>query len=111
MSETINASSSYIWCIIIALGIGTYLIRFSFLGLIGGRPLPKWILRLLRFTPVAILPGIAAPMVLSDDVVSSDPERILAALVTLAIGCYLRNALLAITGGLAVFFVVRFFLN
>lgn len=31
-----------IWIIIFFLGIGTYLIRFSFLGLVGDRQLPKW---------------------------------------------------------------------
>ena len=31
-----------IWIIIFFLGIGTYLIRFSFLGLVGDKQLPKW---------------------------------------------------------------------
>ena len=47
-------SDGNIWFIIIALGIGTFLIRFSFLGLIGARDLPEWILRHLRYTPVGI---------------------------------------------------------
>ena len=44
-----NYSDTQIWIIIIALGIGTYLIRFSFLGLIGDRDLPDWALRHLRY--------------------------------------------------------------
>ncbi|MDB4191681.1 AzlD domain-containing protein, partial [Amylibacter sp.] len=33
-----------IWIIIFFLGVGTYLIRFSFLGLVGNRQLPKWLI-------------------------------------------------------------------
>jgi branched-subunit amino acid transport protein len=111
MTETIEASNGYIYFIIASIALGTYLIRFSFLGIIGGRKLPSWVLRLLRFTPVAVLPGIAAPMVLSNDIISSDPERVIAAIVTLAIGLFLRNALLAITAGLATFFIFGWILG
>ena len=31
-----------IWTVIALLGLGTLLLRFSFLGLIGQRPLPDW---------------------------------------------------------------------
>ena len=49
-------SDATIWFIIVVLGIGTFLIRFSFLGIVGRRPLPPVILRLLRYTPVAVIP-------------------------------------------------------
>ena len=39
-------------------GIGTFLVRFSFLGLIGNRDLPPWLLRHLRYTPVAVFPAL-----------------------------------------------------
>ena len=57
-------STAEIWTIIGIMGIGTFLIRFSFLGLIGDRPMPAFVLRLLRYTPVAVLPGMVAPLVL-----------------------------------------------
>ena len=53
-----------IWTVIVLLGIGTFLIRYSFLGLIGKRPMPPWVLRHLRYTAVAVLPGLVAPLVL-----------------------------------------------
>ncbi len=37
-----SMDAGYIWTIIIVLGVGTYLIRFSFLGLIVGKDLPDW---------------------------------------------------------------------
>ncbi len=94
-------SAAEIWTIIVVMGIGTFLIRFSFLGLIGDRPMPAFVLRLLRFTPVAVLPAMVAPLVLwpaaTDGVF--DPVRMLAAIATVLIGVWRRNVLLAILGG------------
>lgn len=101
----IDVGTSQVWIIIIAMGIGTYLIRFSFLGLIGNRELPSWLLKMLRFTPVAVLPGVVAPMLIGSDAAhSADPLRISAALVTLVVGVMTRNVLYAIIAGLGVFF-------
>ena len=33
------------WIVIVVLGLCTYLIRFSFLGILGNRPLPLWMVR------------------------------------------------------------------
>lgn len=94
-------SAAQIWTIIVVMGVGTFLIRFSFLGLIGDRPMPAVVLRLLRYTPVAVLPGMVAPLVLwpaaTDGVF--DPVRMLAAIATVLIGIWTRNVLWAIIGG------------
>ena len=47
-----------LWIVIIALGIGSFGLRFAFLGLVGDRALPDWLLRHLRYTAGAILPAI-----------------------------------------------------
>jgi len=57
-------SDATIWTIIVAVGIGTFLLRFSFLGVLGAARLPDWVLRHLRYTAVAVLPGLVAPLVL-----------------------------------------------
>ncbi|MBM9593331.1 AzlD domain-containing protein [Roseitranquillus sediminis] len=102
-----DLSATTVWTVIVGLGIGTFLIRFSFLGFIGQRQLPGWVLRLLRFTPVAVLPGLVAPLVLwpaaTDGV--PDPARLLAALATVAFGIVTRNVLLAIVAGALTLFV------
>ena len=54
---------SDLWLIIIVLGIGSFGLRFMFLGLVGDRALPDWLLRHLRYTAVAILPALVAPIV------------------------------------------------
>lgn len=96
-------TASEIWLIIAALAAGTFLIRFSFLGLIGDRPMPPIVLRLLRFTPVAVLPGMVAPLVLWPAATDGQPDlvRLLAATATLAIGLWTRNVLWGIGAGAA----------
>jgi branched-subunit amino acid transport protein len=102
----VELSAAQIWTIIIVLGIGTYLIRFSFLGLIGSRPLPGFVLRLLRYTPVAIIPGLVAPLVLWPRATGGepDPARLLAAFVTVLAGWWTKNLLAAIAAGAATLF-------
>ena len=96
-------SSAEIWIIIALLGVGTYLIRFSFLGLIGGRQLPDWVLRHLRYTPVAILPGLVAPLVIwpASTGGETDVLRLAAALVTLVISWWRKNMLYGAAAGAA----------
>lgn len=105
-------SDAQIWLVIAALGIGTFLIRFSFLGVIGSRPLPVWLLRLLRYTPVAILPGIAAPLIFTaNEAGNIDPARLAAAVITVAVGWWTRNITAAIAGGLGAFYGLSAFLT
>ena len=96
-----NYSTAEIWIIIGLMAVGTYLIRFSFLGLIGDRPMPAFVLRLLRFTPVAVLPGMVAPLVVWPSATGGtfDPVRGLAALVTVAAAYWRKNALLGVAMG------------
>ena len=56
------ADTMIIWIVIIGVGLGTYLIRFSFLGIIGSRELSEWFLRHLRYVAVAVMPGLIAAL-------------------------------------------------
>jgi len=105
-------TDTYIWTIILVLGVGTYLIRFSFLGLVGNKPLPQWVLRHLRYTAVAVLPGLVAPLVLWPDATGGevDPARICAALATFGVGLVTRNVVAAIVcGGVTLFAMIWMF--
>lgn len=101
-----NYTDPQIWFIICVLAIGTYLIRFSFLGIIGDRDMPPLVLKLLRFTPVAVLPGMVAPLAFWPEATSGvfDPPRFIAAVATLIIGYIFRSAIWAIFGGVAVLY-------
>ncbi|WP_246026531.1 AzlD domain-containing protein [Paracoccus luteus] len=90
-----------IWVVIAVLAVGTFLIRWSFLGIMGNRPLPVWAQRLLRYTAVAVLPALVAPLVAWPAAAGGRPEpaRIAAAAVTVLVGLATRNTLAAIIGG------------
>ncbi|MFK7940477.1 MAG: AzlD domain-containing protein [Roseovarius sp.] len=94
-------SHTTLWIVIISVGLGGYLMRFVFLGVLGDRPLPDWLLRHLRYTGVAVLPALVAPLVLWPEATSGtpDPARLLAAGATLLVGYVTRNTLLAILAG------------
>ncbi len=92
-----------LYIVIPVLALGTYLIRFSFLGTLGNRPLPAWLTRALKFTAVAILPALVAPGVFWPAATGgqTDPARLTAAVVTLAVGVLTKNTLTAILAGAA----------
>ncbi len=102
-----------VWIVIIALAIGSFLIRFSFLGIVGERPMPEWLLRHLRYTPVAVLPGLVAPLVLWPAATGgmTDPARLGAALMTLSVGYFSRNVLAAILSGAATLYGLLYLLG
>jgi len=108
-----NYSDPQIWLIIAILGLGTFLIRFSFLGLLGDRELPEWALRHLRYTPVAVLPAIITPLVLWPEATGGelDPARLSAAAVALAMGYLTKNALAAIGTGMGTLYGLAFLLG
>ncbi|PJE32999.1 Branched-chain amino acid transport protein (AzlD) [Pseudooceanicola marinus] len=97
-----------LWIVIIGLGLGSFALRFAFLGLIGKRQMPEWLLRHLRYTPVAVLPALVAPLVVWPGATGGemDPPRLTAALVTLALGVIFRRTLLAIVCGLGTLYLM-----
>lgn len=106
------SESTTIWVIIVAMGLGSFGLRFLFLGVIGDRELPEWVLRHLRYTAVAVLPGLVAPLVLWPAATEGqpDPARLAAAAVTLGVGFVTKNVLAAIFGGAATLFLGLYFL-
>ena len=94
-------SNATIWAVILALGIGTFALRYSFLGLLAGRDLPEWLRRHLRYTAAGILPAIAAPAVMWPSATHGafDLPRAAAAFATVAAGLIFRNTLAAMVVG------------
>lgn len=85
-----------IWTIILGLAVGSFALRFLFIGFVGNRPMPTWLLRHLRYTAVAILPALVAPLVVWPTSNDGQPElsRIAAAVMVLLVG-YKTNSVLA----------------
>jgi branched-subunit amino acid transport protein len=112
MNDPIIAKGT-LWTVIILLGLGSFGLRFVFLGLIGNRPMPDWVMRHLRYTAVAVLPGLVAPLVVwptaTDGVL--DIPRLAAALTTLAVGYATKNVLAAIFGGAAMLYLLLYLMG
>jgi branched-subunit amino acid transport protein len=105
-------STAETWIIILALGLGTFLIRFSFLGLIGARQMSPATLRLLRYTAVGVIPGLVAPLALWPAATGGqpDPARLIAAATALAVGLVFRNVLGSIFAGAAALYATQYLL-
>jgi branched-subunit amino acid transport protein len=98
-----------IWTVILGLAVATFLIRFSFIGLLAGRKLPPLVIEALGFVPAAVLPAIIAPLIFlgPDGTLSADPARIVAATLAFAAGILGRNTLLTVVAGMLGFIVLR----
>ena len=106
-----SISTATLWFVVTGLAFGSWLLRFSFLGIIGKRELPEWIKRHLRYTLVAVMPGIIAPLGFMPRAADGafDLPRFLAALVTLFVGVWKGNLLLAIAaGGVTLYSMLNF---
>ncbi|MFK7746740.1 MAG: AzlD domain-containing protein [Roseobacter sp.] len=104
---------SALWTVIIGLGVGSYLLRFAFVGLVGNRPMPAWLLRHLRYTAVAVLPALVAPRVAWPEATDGtlDPARLAAAIVTISVGLITRRVFPAIFAGAATLYGLLYLLG
>jgi branched-subunit amino acid transport protein len=96
-----DMSSIELWIVIIGMAVGSFLLRFSFIGFVGNRPMPDWMLRHLRYSAVAILPALVAPQAVWPTATDgqTDAPRLIAACVTLAVGYATKNVIAAILSG------------
>lgn len=99
------------WLLTLLLGIGTFLIRFSFLGIFGSRSLPDWAQLHLKYVGVSVFPALVAPLVMWPEATGGqiDPIRIVAALAAFLIG--LRFGVIwSICAGMGTLYALQFLL-
>lgn len=99
-----------LWFVLILGGLLTFLIRLSFIYLLGRIETPGVVLRALRFVPPAVLSAIVAPEVLMSGGklnLSTDNPRMLAALAATLVAWYSKNALLAIIVGMLALWILQ----
>lgn len=98
------SGDALIWAVIVALGLVTYVTRFSFIGLIGDRRLPPLLVEALGFVPVTVIPALIAPALLAGagEGLASHAPQLAAAAATVAVGIAVRQLLPALTAGIAV---------
>ncbi|MGR3760492.1 AzlD domain-containing protein [Roseobacteraceae bacterium NS-SX3] len=97
-----------LWTVIAGLAAGSFALRFAFIGLVGGREMPAWLMRHLRYTAVAIIPALVAPLVAWPAPTGGTPSlpHLAAAAATFAAGYLTRNVLAAMATGAASFLVL-----
>jgi len=103
----VNASG--VWLVILGGMLVTFLIRFSFIGLLPADRLPSLVRSGLRFVAPAVLAAIIAPALLLPAGVldlSLSNFQLLAGLAALAVAVRFRNLWLTIAVGLAVFWML-----
>ena len=90
-----------LWIVIIGLAIGSFALRFAFIGLVGNRAMPDWLMRHLRYTAVAIIPALVAPLVIWPAPTDGAPSLIhfTAAALTFAVATMTKNVLFAMATG------------
>lgn len=107
MTETVqHFDQATLWTVIVGLAVGSFALRFAFIGLVGSRSMPTWLLRHLRYTAVAILPALVTPLVIWPAATGGAPDgpRMAAAAMTLVVGLITKNVLAAVFAGAATLF-------
>ena len=82
------------WLIVVFVGLGTYLTRLSFIGILGDRDIPAYVERLLRLVAPAVLAAIAIPELVAPDgevFISFDNLRLLAGIVAIVVAWKTRS--------------------
>lgn len=106
-------SGPIIWGLIVVIGMLTFLIRLSFIGLFGYLDeIPGQIERGLRFVPAAVLAALVLPsfITLSPGAGGVAVDRLAAGVVAGGVAWRTENVLITIGAGMATLWVVRFVL-
>ena len=99
-----------IWLIMIGLAIGTFLIRLSFIQLLGQRGMPPLLAKSLRFIPASILSALVVPQILTRNnalQISFANPQLLAGIVAGLVAWRTRNVVLTIVSGMLVLWLLQ----
>lgn len=96
--------SSAIWVVCIIIGIGTFLLRLSFIFLIGKlEKVPPGIESFLRLVPAAVLPALILPPIIHMDsslVINIEGDKLFAGAFAALVAWRSRNMLATIAAGM-----------
>jgi branched-subunit amino acid transport protein len=98
-----------VWLIMIALAIGTFLIRVSFILLLSNREIHPRVSRALRLVPASVLSALVVPQILTRDhslLISFANPQLLAGVVAAVVAWRTKNVLLTILSGMIVLWVL-----
>jgi branched-subunit amino acid transport protein len=96
-------STTSIWLLFVAIGLGTFVLRFLFIYLFGKIEMPEWLRRALRFVPAAALAALVFPALTHPGGhfdLSLQNFRLLAGIAGAIVAWRTRNVLLTILVGM-----------
>jgi branched-subunit amino acid transport protein len=99
-----------IWLLFLAVGLGTFTLRFLFIYLFGKIEMPDWLRRALRFVPAAALAALVFPALTHPSGhldLSLQNFRLLAGLGGALVAWRTRNVLLTILVGMALLWALQ----
>ena len=102
-------SALSIWLLFIALAVGTYALRLSFIYLFGKIEMPDWLRRALRFVPASVLAALVLPALTYPNGtldLSLGNVRLLAGLGGALVAWKTKNVLWTILVGMVLFWVL-----
>ncbi len=99
-----------IWLIMIALALGTFIIRISFIILFSNREIHPLIVRALRFVPASVLSALVLPQILTRNNslrISLTNPQLIAGIIAALIAWRTKNVLFTILSGMVVLWVLQ----
>ncbi len=103
-----------LWLMLLIIGLITYAIRLSCIGLLGQREMPALLLKALRFVPITVLPAIILPQLFLRNntlVLSVQNPRWIAGILAGIVAWRTRNVLLTILVGMVALWLLQFLLS
>ena len=103
-----------LWLTLAGMGVITFCIRLSMIGLLGDAPIPPLVRRALRFVPPAVLSAIIFPELLrpaGEFDVTFGNFRLLAGLLAALVAWRTKNVLLTIAVGMAALWIAQFLIH
>ena len=103
-----------LWLTLLAMGLVTYAIRLSLIGVLGDWQAPPFVTRALRFVPPAVLSAIILPELLwpNDTLdLSLTNARLLAGLLAGLVAWRTKNVLATIAVGMAALWILQWVLG
>jgi branched-subunit amino acid transport protein len=103
-------SEAYLWLLFVAIGVGTYLLRGSFILMAGSQRQPVWMNRALRFVPASLMAALVFPALvrLQAEGLEYDWPRLLAALIAALIAWRSGNMLWTVMAGMGTLWGIQF---
>ena len=103
-------SAGMIWLTIAGVGLGSYLLRLSFIALWQRLRVPGLIHEALSYVPSAVLAALVLPALVRPEGVidlSIDNLRLLAGIVAAAVAWYSRSVLLTLMAGMGALWLLQ----